>query len=181
MIHAAAGGVGLLACQWARHLGATVIGTVGSAEKAELAHSSGCDHPILYREEDVAERVRAITQGEGVPVVYDSVGRDTLQASLDSLAPRGMLVSFGQSSGPPPPIELSELSQRGSLFLTRPSLLDYTASAEELQASARALFEVVLEGGVRAESGQRWPLSEVADAHEALEARRTRGATLLVP
>ncbi len=181
LVHAAAGGVGTLLCQWGAHLSATVIGTVGSEEKAEEARASGCTHVVHYRDENVAERVKALTDGAGVRVVYDSVGRDTLESSLDSLAPRGTLVAFGQSSGPPAPIELSELASRGSLFVTRPSLFDYIATRDELLASAASLFEVVGAGAVKAHIGQRYPLGDVAEAHTALERRATRGATLLAP
>ena len=180
LIHAAAGGVGLIACQWARHLGATVIGTVGSAEKAELAKAHGCHHPILYRDEALVERVNAITKGAGVAAVYDSVGADTLKDSLACLARRGMLVSFGQSSGKPPAIEVGELAAGGSLFLTRPTLFDYINEPAALQASANALFEVVRAGAVNICVGGEWPLAQAADAHRALEARQTTGSSLLV-
>lgn len=181
LVHAAAGGVGTLLCQWAHALGARVLGTVGSAQKAEHARAHGCDEPILYREEDVARRVRELTDGAGVPVVYDSVGRDSLAASLDALAPLGTLVSFGQSSGAPPALELAELGRRGSLTVTRPSLLDYTARREDLLGSARELFEVLASGALRVSVGNRWPLERAADAHRALESRATVGASLLVP
>jgi NADPH2:quinone reductase len=181
LIHAAAGGVGLIACQWARHLGATVIGTVGSEEKAELAREHGCAHTILYREESVPERVRELTGGNGVPVVYDSVGKDTFDASLDCLAPRGMLVSFGQSSGLVPPFSINVLAQKGSLFVTRPSLAHYTATRDDLLESARELFEVVERGAVKIEVNQTYPLRDARRAHEDLEARRTTGSTVLVP
>lgn len=179
--HAAAGGVGLLACQWLRHMGVTVIGTVGSAEKAKRARAAGCDHPILYREEDVVARVREITDGHGVPVVYDAVGRSTLEASLGCLERRGMLVAFGNASGAPPAIDPLDLGRRGSLYLTRPSLMDYTTTREELEASARAVFEVIRGGHVRPDVGHSWPLSEAAAAHRALEDRQTSGANLLIP
>ncbi|MEX0431432.1 quinone oxidoreductase family protein [Spiribacter insolitus] len=179
LIHAAAGGVGLLLCQWASHLGATVIGTVGSPEKAELARANGCDHPILYREENVQERVRALTGGQGVDVVYDSVGADTLMVSLGCLARRGMLVSFGQSSGKPPAIEVGQLAAGGSLFLTRPSLFDYIATVEELKSAAAAVFEVVRQGRLNVRIGQRLPLADAATAHRALESRRSTGSTIL--
>ena len=181
LFHAAAGGVGLIACQWAKHLGATVIGTVGSDEKAELAAAHGCDHPIVYTRENVVERVRAITGGDGVPVVYDSVGKDTFVDSLDCLRPRGMLVLFGQSSGPVPPFEVATLSAKGSLYLTRPSLFSYVASREELEACANALIEVVLSRAVRIEVNQTFPLREAAAAHRALESRTTTGSTVLIP
>lgn len=179
LIHAAAGGVGLMLCQWARHLGATVIGTVGSPEKAELAEAHGCQHPILYREQDVLERVKALTGGEGVGVAYDSVGADTLMISLACLARRGMLVSFGQSSGKPPAIEVGQLAAGGSLFLTRPSLFDYIGTAEALQSTAAAVFEVVQQGALKVQIGQRLPLADAAAAHRALESRQSTGSTVL--
>ncbi len=181
LIHAAAGGVGLIACQWASHLGATVIGTVGSAEKARLAQAHGCAHPIRYNEEDFVERVRELTGGKGVAAVYDSVGRDTFLRSLDCLRPLGTLASFGQSSGSVAPLDPAVLAQKGSLFLTRPTLFTYMARREDLLASARELFEVVESGAVRIEVRQRFPLAEAAEAHRALEARRTTGSTVLTP
>lgn len=181
LIHAAAGGVGLLVCQWARHLGATVIGTVGSEEKAELARAHGCDHPILYKSEDFVARVREITNGEGVPVVYDSVGADTFLKSLDCLRPLGMIVSFGQSSGKVEPFDTGLLAAKGSLFLTRPSLMAYTARRSDLVASAAELFDVVARGAVKVEINQTYPLKDAAQAHRDLEGRRTTGSTLLLP
>ena len=181
LVHAAAGGVGLILCQWASSLGATVIGTVGSEAKATLALAHGCDHVIRYDTEDVAARVKAITDGRGVAVVYDSVGVATLDASLASLARRGMFVTFGNASGPVPPIEPPRLSRGGSLFMTRPTLFDYVATADELDASAEALFAVIRSGAVRIEIGQTFPLERVRDAHEALSGRRTVGSTLLIP
>jgi NADPH2:quinone reductase len=181
LIHAAAGGVGLIMSQWAHALGARVIGTVGSAAKAELAQAHGCDHIILYREENVAARVKEITGGKGVPVVYDGVGADTFEASLNSLSRRGMLVSFGNASGPAPAIEPSRLARGGSLFLTRPTLFDYIATTPELDSSAAAVFEQILSGAVKVEIGQTFPLAEARRAHEALESRQTRGATVLLP
>jgi NADPH:quinone reductase len=181
LFHAAAGGVGLIACQWAKHLGATVIGTVGSEAKAELARAYGCAHVIRYDREDVVARVRDITGGKGVPVVYDSVGQATFERSLDCLAPRGMLVSFGQSSGKIPPVDLGILSQKGSLYVTRPTLMTYTAERADLLAAANELFEVVQSGAVRIEINQRFPLRAAAEAHRALEGRRTTGSTLLLP
>ena len=181
LFHAAAGGVGLIACQWAKHLGATVIGTVGSDEKAELARAHGCDHPIVYTRENFTERVRELTGGDGVPVVYDAVGRDTFEGSLDCLRPRGMLVSFGQSSGKIEPFDVGILSARGSLYVTRPTLMTYTASRAELESSSRALFDVVGSGAVRITVNQTYPLAEAASAHRALESRRTTGSTILVP
>ena len=180
LFHAAAGGVGLIACQWAKRLGATVIGTVGSDEKAELARAHGCDHPIVYTREHFAERVREITGGAGVPVVYDSVGRDTFEGSLDCLQPRGMLVSFGQSSGKIDPFDIGILS-RGSLYVTRPTLMTYTASRADLESSAQALFDAVGSGAVRVAVGRTFPLADAADAHRALEARQTTGSTVLLP
>ena len=181
LFHAAAGGVGLIACQWARHLGATVIGTVGSDEKAELARAHGCDHPIVYTRENFTERVRELTDGAGVPVVYDAVGRDTFAGSLDCLRPRGMLVSFGQSSGRIDPFDVGILSAKGSLYVTRPTLMTYTASRAELERSAQALFDIVAGGAVRITVNRTFPLAGAADAHRALESRQTTGSTILVP
>ena len=181
LVHAAAGGVGSILVQWAKAIGAVVIGTVGSAAKAELARRHGCDHVILYREEDVAARVREITGGAGVPVAYDSVGAATFEGTLASLARRGLFVSFGNASGPVPPFAPARLSQMGSLFLTRPTLFDYVATTPELDASAQALFDVIASGAVEIEIGQTFPLAEVRRAHEALEARETIGASLLIP
>jgi NADPH2:quinone reductase len=181
LIHAAAGGVGLLMCQWAKHLGATVIGTVSTREKADLAASHGCDHPILYREENFVERVRELTGGEGVPVVYDSVGRDTFDGSLDCLRPLGLMVTFGQSSGSVPPLAVHELTAHGSLFLTRPTLATYTATREQLLANAAELFEVVEKGVVKIEINQTYRLQDAEQAHRDLESRKTTGATVLLP
>ncbi len=181
LFHAAAGGVGLIACQWAAHLGATVIGTVGSAEKAKLAKEHGCDYVINYREEDFAARVKEITSGAGVDVVYDGIGKATFPGSLDCLKPRGLWVSFGQASGPLPPIDMAILSQKGSLFATRPTLFTYIATRPELLDSANALFEVVASGAVRIPVHQRFRLAEAAEAHRALEARETTGSTILIP
>lgn len=181
LVHAAAGGVGLLLCQWAKYLRATVIGTVGSREKADLARAHGCDHLILYREENFVERVREITGGNGVAVVYDSVGKETFEKSLDCLQPLGMLVSFGQSSGRIQPFDLGLLAQKGSLFLTRPVLFNYTAKREDLLATARGLFDVIGNGAVKVETQQRFPLKDAAAAHRALEERRTTGSTILLP
>jgi NADPH2:quinone reductase len=181
LFHAAAGGVGLIACQWAKALGATVIGTVGSDEKAELARAHGCDHPIVYTRENLVERVRELTDGEGVPVVYDSVGKDTYEASLDCLAPLGMMVSFGNASGPAPDVSPGLLAQKGSLFFTRPTLMTYTAKRDDLVASANELFEVVQNGTVKIEVNQTFALGDAADAHRALEGRQTTGSTLLLP
>ena len=181
LIHAAAGGVGLIACQWAKHLGATVIGTVGSAEKAELARAHGCDHPILYNEEAWVERVREITNGDGVPVVYDGVGQATFEGSLDCLRPFGLLASFGQASGSVPPFNLGLLAAKGSLYLTRPSLMTYVAKREDLVANARELFDVVGKGAVEIAVRQTYPLKDAAQAHRDLESRKTTGATVLIP
>lgn len=181
LIHAAAGGVGLIACQWANHLGATVIGTVGSPAKAELAHQHGCHHPILYTSEDWVAQVLRITGGKGVTVVYDSVGQATWTGSLDCLRPLGLMVSFGNASGAVPPIRPLELASRGSLFLTRPTLLTYTAARAELLATANELFDVVASGAVRIEVRQTYALSDAETAHRDLEARRTTGSSVLLP
>jgi len=181
LFHAAAGGVGSIACQWLNSLGAIVIGTVGSAEKAVIAHARGCAHTINYREEDIAARVREITAGEGVPVVYDSVGAATFEASLDALRPRGLMVSFGNASGPVPPFAPAILAQKGSLYLTRPTLFDYVAKRDDLVASAEHLFAAVINGAVEIEIGQTYPLAATADAHRDLEDRKTTGSTILIP
>lgn len=181
LIHAAAGGVGTIMVQWAKALGAKVIGTAGSDDKAALAAENGADETILYRDEDVAARVREITGGTGVRVVYDGVGAATFQGSLDSLARRGTLVSYGNASGPAPAVLPLELSRRGSLFLTRPTLFDYVVTTEELDESAGALFEVIGSGAVKIDIGQTFPLAETRRAHEVLEARGTTGSTLLIP
>jgi NADPH2:quinone reductase len=181
LFHAAAGGVGLIACQWARAMGVNLIGTVGSNEKAELAKSHGAAHVINYNTEDVVQRVLEITKGAKVPVVYDSVGKDTFIRSLDCLAPRGLMVSFGNSSGAVPPFALSELVSRGSLYITRPTLQTYAAKREDLEAMAADLFQMVTSGQVRIEIHQRFPLADAAQAHIALESRRTTGKTILLP
>ncbi len=181
LFHAAAGGVGLIACQWLNHIGATVIGTVGSPEKAELAKAHGCHHTINYREENFVERVKELTDGKGVPVVYDGVGKATLMASLDSLSPRGLLVSFGAASGPVPPLDPNVLNKKGCLYLTRPSLMVYNKERADLEACAGALFDVVTSGKVKIEVNQTYPLSETAQAHRDLEARKTTGSTVLLP
>lgn len=181
LFHAAAGGVGLIACQWARALGVTMIGTVGSDEKAALARAHGCTHTINYKTENIVERVKEITRGEGVPVVYDSVGKDTFYASLDCLAPLGMMVSFGNASGPVPPFSLSELASRGSLFITRPTLFSYARTRERLERMAAELFEVLEAGKVAPIISARYPLSDVASAHADLESRATTGSILLKP
>lgn len=179
--HAAAGGVGLIACQWAKALGVTVIGTVSSEEKAELAKANGCDHIIMYTTENVAERVREITNGAGVPVVYDGVGAATIEASLDSLRPRGLLASFGNASGPVTNFDLGSLGAKGSLYVTRPSLMTYTAADEDLAANAADLVEMVGSGKVTIPVNQHYALSDVRKAHEDLESRKTTGSTVLVP
>lgn len=180
LVHAAAGGVGMILSQWGKALGALVIGTAGSEAKAEIAKAHGCDDVILYREEDVAERVKAITGGAGVRVVYDGVGADTFEASLASLGRRGVLITYGNASGPVPPVAPLKL-MRGSLYLTRPTLFDYIATTQELDESAGALFHVLESGAVKIEIGQEFPLAQARRAHEALEARQTVGSTLLIP
>jgi NADPH2:quinone reductase len=181
LMHAAAGGVGLVLCQWAKHLGATVIGTVGNDEKAALALDHGCDHTIVYTREDFGVRVRELTDGNGVQVVYDGIGKDTFFGSLDCLTRRGMMVSFGNASGQAPAITPAELGKRGSLFLTRPSLMDYTVTRAETERAATDLFEVVQAGAVSINIKQTYPLANAADAHRDLEARKTVGSTVLLP
>jgi len=179
LVHAAAGGVGLILCQWANALGATVIGTVSTDEKAELARAHGCDHPIVYTRQDFVAEVDRITKGAKLPVVYDSVGKDTFVKSLDCLRPRGIMVSYGNSSGPVDPFPPGILAQKGSLFLTRPTLYNYTASRPELEAAASELFDVVASGKVKIEVKQRFALKDAAEAHRALEGRKTTGSTIL--
>lgn len=181
LIHAAAGGVGLIFCQWAKHLGATVIGTVSSDGKAALAEAHGCDHPIVYTREDFVARVREITGGAGVPVVYDSVGKDTWEGSLDCLSPMGLMVSFGNASGPAPAFTVLDLMRRGSLYVTRPVLAHYTARPEDLRETAYDLFDVVASGAVKIEINQRYALKDAEKAHRDLEARKTTGSTILIP
>ena len=181
LFHAAAGGVGLMACQWASHLGATVIGTVGSDEKADLARAHGCTHPIVYSREDFVEQVKELTDGKGVDVVYDAVGKDTFEKGFDCLRPRGTMVLFGAASGKPDPVDPALLQAKGSLFLTRPSLFDYIADRETLAQSAVDLFEVIESGTVTAEVNQEHSLADASQAHRDLEGRRTTGATVLVP
>lgn len=181
LVHAAAGGVGTLLCQWAKALGATVIGTVGSDQKAEVARAHGCDHPIVYTREKFAERVRELTGGEGVPVVYDSIGKDTFMDSLACLRPLGLMVSYGNASGAVPPVDIGVLARMGSLFLTRPTLFTYAAKRSDLLAMAAELFEVVAAGTVKVEINQSYALKEVAQAHRDLEGRRTTGSTILIP
>ncbi len=181
LFHAAAGGVGLIACQWARVLGATMIGTVGSQEKAELAKANGCTHVINYRTEDFVTRVKEITDGRGCDVVYDSIGKDTFPKSLDCLRPKGLWVSFGNASGPVPPFYLGLLSAKGSLFATRPSVMTYTARREDLVANAEELFALVASGAIKIEVSRTYPLREAAEAHRDLEARKTTGSIVLLP
>jgi len=181
LVHAAVGGVGQIMVQWAKVLGAEVIATVGSQDKAERARELGADHVILYREQDVADEVKRITGGKGVPVAYDSVGKDTFEGTLASLSRRGLFVSFGNASGPPPPVPPGRLTQGGSLYLTRPTLADYIATPEELDASAAAFWAVMGSGQVKVQVGQTFPLAEARKAHEAMESRATIGASLLIP
>ncbi|MCZ7596805.1 MAG: quinone oxidoreductase [Gammaproteobacteria bacterium] len=181
LLHAAAGGVGLIACQWLNHLGAETIGTVGSSEKAEMARAHGCHHTIDYRSENFVERVREITGGKGVRVVYDSIGRDTFNDSLDCLQPLGMMVSFGNATGAVENFNVGTLAQKGSLFLTRPTLMTYTAKREDMLAMAGDLFDVVRSGAVKIEINQAYALADAADAHRDLEARRTTGSSILLP
>jgi NADPH:quinone reductase len=178
LFHAAAGGVGLIACAWAKALGATVIGTVGSVEKAQLAQAHGCDHIILYRTENIPERVKALTNGKGCDVVFDSVGQDTLFASLDSCARRGLVVSFGNASGPPPAVAPSELAKRGSLFLSRPTLFDYVSTPEELAQAASALFDALEQRIIEPHIAQVYRLEDAQRAHDNLEARSTTGSSI---
>ncbi|MGE5539756.1 MAG: quinone oxidoreductase family protein [Gemmatimonas sp.] len=181
LVHAAAGGVGLIVCQWAKFLGATVIGTVGSDAKAKLAKDHGCDHPIVYTREDFVARVKEITGGNGVPVVYDGVGKDTFEKSLDCLRPLGLMVSFGNASGPVPPISLLTLTQKGSLFVTRPTLAHYVARRDDLDDAAQELFKAVRTGVVQIEIGRKYPLKDAAQAHKDLESRKTTGSQVLLP
>ena len=181
LFHAAAGGVGLIACQWLKDLGVRVIGTVGSDEKAALAQAHGCEFPVVYTREDFVARVKEITGGKGVPVVYDSIGKDTFDRSLDCLRPRGIMVLFGAASGPVPPFDTQILAQKGSLFLTRPTLFAYTASREDLVAAATELFQAVIAGKVKIEVSRTYPLADAQQAHRDLESRKTTGSLLLVP
>jgi NADPH:quinone reductase len=181
LFHAAAGGVGLIACQWLKALGATVIGTVGSDEKAEVARAHGCDHVIISTREDIAKRVREITGGAGVPVVYDSVGKDTFLGSLDCLRPLGLMVSFGNSSGKVTPFDIGILAQKGSLYLTRPTLATYTATRADLESTARDVFEVIREGKVKVEIRHTYPLADAEQVHRDLEGRRTVGSIVMIP
>lgn len=181
VVHAAAGGVGQILCQWTKKLGATVIGTVGSEEKVALAKKAGCKHVIVASKEKLSERVKAITKGKGVPVVYDGVGKDTFMDSLDCLAPLGLMVSFGNASGAVPPVNIGILAQKGSLFLTRPTLVNYTATREDLLTASKELFSVVKSGAVKIKVNQTYPLREAAQAHADLESRKTTGSTVLIP
>jgi NADPH:quinone reductase len=181
LMHAAAGGVGQILCQWARALGATVIGTVGSDEKVALAKKAGCKHVIVTSREKFVDRVKEITKGKGVPVVYDGVGKDTFEMSLDCLRPRGLMVSFGNASGAPPPLDLQALTVRGSLYITRPTLATYTATTEDLRKSCADLFARMLAGQVQVEIGQRYALADIRRAHTDLEGRRTTGSTVILP
>ena len=181
LVQAAAGGVGQILCQWAKHLGATVIGTVSSDEKAELARAAGCDHPIIYTRDNFVNRVKDLTDGQGVPVVYDGVVKTTFMDSLDCLRPRGFMVLFGAASGPVPPLDLQVLAAKGSLYVTRPTLFSYVAKRDDLMASAADLFEVVHTGGVTINVGQTFALRDAAEAHRALESRATTGSTVLLP
>ena len=181
VFHAAAGGVGLIACQWAKALGVTMIGTVSSDEKAAIAKAHGCAHTIVYTRENVVERVKALTGGKGVPVVYDGVGKDTWQASLDCLSPRGLYCLFGAASGPVPPLDLQVLAQKGSLYCTRPTLFSYASTRESMIAMANEMFDLMRAGKIKAEIRQTFPLAKAADAHRALQGRATTGATLLLP
>lgn len=181
LVHAAAGGVGTIMCQWAKALGATVIGTVGSEHKAALTRANGCDHPIVYTRENFARRVRELTDGEGVPVVFDSIGKDTFMDSLACLRPLGLMVSFGNASGAVPPVDIGVLARMGSLFLTRPTLFTYAARRSELLAMASELFDLVVAGTLRVEINQRYALKDVAQAHRDLEGRRTSASSILLP
>ena len=181
LFHAAAGGVGLIACQWAKAIGVTMIGTAGSEEKAELARAHGCAHVINYKTENFTQRVKEITGGKGVPVVYDSIGADTFTGSLDCLAPLGMMVSFGSASGPVPPFSLAELANRGSLYITRPTLFSHITNRATLEAMAANLFSMVESGKIKIEINQRYALKDVAQAHIDLESRKTTGSTILIP
>jgi NADPH2:quinone reductase len=181
LVHAAAGGVGQILCQWGKHLGATVIGTVGSDAKAPLAKKAGCKHVIVASREKISQRVRDLTKGRGVPVVYDGIGKETFMESLDCLSPLGTMASFGNASGAVPPVNIGILAQKGSLFLTRPTLVNYTATRADLDAAARDLFAVVKKGAVKISINQTYPLREAAQAHRDLEGRKTTGSTVLLP
>ncbi len=181
LVHAAAGGMGHILCQWGRHLGATVIGTVSSDEKAELARAHGCDHPVVYTRDDFEATVKEVTDGEGCAVVYESIGKDTFKKSIDCLRPMGMLASYGHASGPPDPVDVIELGAKGSLFVTRPAIMHYMAKQRDLHDSARELFDVIESGAVTVSINHVYPLREAAQAHRAIEERRTTGCTVLLP
>ncbi|MGO4330404.1 quinone oxidoreductase [Cupriavidus sp. 2TAF22] len=181
LVHAAAGGVGLVLCQWAKHLGATVIGTVSTEEKAKLVKAHGCDYPLIHGKDDFVKAVKEITGGVGVPVVYDSIGKDTFMRSLDCLKPRGLMVSFGQASGAVPPFDISILNKKGSLFLTRPTLNAYLETRAQVDKVAQDVFDVVQSGVVKVYIGQRFPLKDAAQAHRTLESRKTTGSLVLLP
>lgn len=181
LVHAAAGGMGLILCQWAKHLGATVIGTVSTDEKAEMAKAHGADHVAIYSREDFVPLVKEVTNGEGCPVVYESIGKDTFARSMDCLRPMGILASYGHASGAPDPVDVVELGTKGSLFVTRPAIMHYMAKREDLLASAKELFETVTSGAVKIAVNHRYPLREIAEAHRAIEERRTTGSTVLLP
>jgi NADPH:quinone reductase len=180
LLHAATGGVGLIAIQWLKALGAKVIGTVGNEEKAAIARAHGCDHVLVYGDEPFAPKVRALTGGEGVAVVYDGVGKTTFEGSLDSLRPLGLMVSFGNASGAPPPLDVLTLSKKGSLFVTRPTVFHYIAKREDLERGAKELFDVVASGAVKVQASHTWPLEDAAMAHRALESRATTGSVVLL-
>lgn len=181
LVHAAAGGMGLILCQWARHLGAITVGTVSSDEKAEVAYANGCHHPVVYTRDDFRKTVMDLTGGKGVPVVYESIGKDTFERSMDCLRPMGILACFGHASGPPPKVDVIELGARGSLFVTRPAIMHYMAERDDLLKSAADLFEVVASGAVKIAVNHVYPLSEAGEAHRAIEERRTTGSTILLP
>jgi NADPH:quinone reductase-like Zn-dependent oxidoreductase len=181
LVHAAAGGMGLILCQWAKHLGATVIGTVSSEAKAEQARAAGCDHAVIHDQGDFVATVKEVTDGEGCAVVYESIGKDTFRRSMDCLRPMGMMASYGHASGAPDPVDVIELGARGSLFLTRPAIMHYMAKREDLVAGAKDLFDVVLSGAVKPAINHLYPLRNAAEAHRAIEERRTTGATILLP
>lgn len=181
VVHAAAGGMGLILCQWAKHLGATVVGTVSTEHKAEQAKACGCDHPVIYTRDDFQKKVMEVTDGEGCAVVYESIGKDTFRQSIDCLRPMGMLACYGHASGAPDPVDVIELGAKGSLFLTRPAIMHYMAKRSDLEAGASELFDVVLNGAVNITINQTYPLRDVAEAHRAIEERRTTGSTVLLP
>jgi NADPH2:quinone reductase len=181
LVHAAAGGMGLILCQWAKHLGAVVIGTVSSEAKADQARAAGCHHPVIHGERDFRDVVKEVTDGEGCPVVYESIGKDTFERSLDCLRPLGIMASFGHASGPPPKVDVIDLGRRGSLFVTRPAIMHYMDRREDLDKSAQNLFETVAQGHVEITVNHRYPLNRAAGAHKAIENRQTTGSTVLIP